>query len=303
MDKGLVSNIQHFSVHDGPGIRTIVFLKGCNMKCLWCSNPEMIGKKPELMYTENVCLGCGFCIKACSNKVISKGKNDKINIDKLLCIGCALCAEACPSHALSINGVLMTVDEVLDELKKDEVFYESSSGGITVSGGEPFLQTVFLHKLLKACKDNDMHTAVETAGNYNMKDVDDILKYVDLFLYDIKIYDNDMHKVATGVSNNIIIENIKYLRENNKEVIIRVPLIPNYSATEDNIRQIGLLAKTLNIGKVHLLPYHEYGKEKYNKIHQVYKLMDVKILDNIQIDKFRSILQDKGLVVVIAGEE
>lgn len=301
MEKGLVSDIQKFSIHDGPGIRTVVFLKGCPLKCLWCSNPETQKKEPEIMFSKELCLKCQRCVDICDINAIRKNNFSAERIDRDLCIGCGKCVEVCPSRALNLRGKWMTVDEVILEVEKDIQFYRSSGGGITVSGGEPFSQIRFLEKLLKECKKRNIHTAIETTGFSKWEEIDRVLDYVDLFLYDIKIINTGEHFSATAVSNEIIIDNLEKLVKRKMNVIIRMPLIPKLTAQKENVTEIAELAKKLGISEMHILPYHNFGERKYKKLGKEYLLHDLEILKEDQVEEFRSLIIGYGLEVSVGG--
>ena len=301
MIKGLVSDIQRFSIHDGPGIRTIVFLKGCPLNCLWCSNPETQRYAKEVMYSKELCLHCQQCVDRCKNKAIRANVFTSDRIDRTLCSGCGECVEVCPSKAMVLKGRWMTVSEVIDEAEKDIPFYHTSGGGITISGGEPFFQPDFLENLLIKCKEHNLHTAVETTGCCNWEEIRKSLDYIDLFLFDIKMIDSSKHTEATSLPNDIIIDNLKRIAELNKAMIIRVPLIPQYSADESNLNEIGRLAQKLDIKQIHLLPYHKFGVSKYQKLNRAYSLKECDVLESDEIEASRELLEQFGLEVCIGG--
>lgn len=301
MEKGLVSDIQKFSIHDGPGIRTVVFLKGCPLKCLWCSNPETQNEEPEIMFSEDFCLKCQRCVSSCSVSAIKKDNFSSERIDRDLCIGCGNCVDVCPSNALILRGKWMTVNEVILEVEKDIQFYRSSGGGVTISGGEPLLQSVFLEKLLKECKNRNIHTAIETTGFSKWEEINRILDYVDLFLYDIKIANSDKHISATEVPNEIIVDNLEKIVNRNKDVIIRMPLIPKFTAIEENIIEIARMAKKIGVNKINILPYHKFGEGKYKKIGKEYSLHDLKTLEENLVEEFKSLIEKYGLEVSVGG--
>ncbi len=301
MVKGLVSDIQRFSIHDGPGIRTIVFLKGCPLQCIWCSNPETQRYTKEVMYSKELCLQCQRCVDSCSQNAIRENESSSKRIDRTLCLGCGECVEVCPSKALLLKGRWMTVSEVVDEVIKDIPFYQSSGGGITVSGGEPFFQPEFLRDLVKKCKDNNLHTAIETTGFCRWEEIRKSIDYIDLFLFDIKIIDINKHLQATACPNDIIIDNLKRIVELKKNIIIRVPLIPKYTATESNLNDIGRLAQKLGIKQIHILPYHRFGESKYEKINREYSLKGWDELKSNEIDASKELLERFDIEVNIGG--
>lgn len=249
--KAIIFDIERNSFVDGPGIRTTVFFKGCNLKCKWCHNPESQAFKPQMMFYKNKCKGCGKCIEICPNQQ----KN---------CDLCGKCTFFCPADARSICGKEYTSDEVLKEVLKDKTFYDTSEGGVTFSGGECMLQIDFLEEILKKCKENEIHTAVDTAGNVPFEYFERIMPYTDLFLYDIKCFSENLHIEGTSVSNKQILENLKRLSEKtNGEIIIRIPVISGYNDSLEEMQKIADFLKPLNIKKTELLPYHKMGEHKY----------------------------------------
>lgn len=259
---GLVFDIQHYAIHDGPGIRTIVFMKGCPLDCPWCHNPESKSFKPEFMWWPEKCISCKACIQSClENAIVFE---PKFRIDEEKCVKCGNCVAACYSEALELVGKDMTVNEVMEEIRKDLVFYEESSGGVTFSGGEPLLQPDFLYDLLITCKSEKIHTAIETCGFTDSENILKIRDYVDLFLYDIKILDSTLHEKYIGVKNELILSNLNLLK--GKNVIIRIPLIPHIN---DDLTQIHLLGEFLSnhgFNDIHILPYHKAGSEKLKRL-------------------------------------
>jgi pyruvate formate lyase activating enzyme len=239
---------------DGPGIRTTVFFKGCNLKCAWCHNPESQSPKPQMMFYKNKCTGCGKCKEKCPNHLES-------------CELCGKCTLYCPHDAREICGKEYTVDEVMREILKDKVFYETSGGGVTFSGGECMLQIDFLIEILKKCKENGIHTAVDTAGHIPFESFKKILPYTDLFLYDIKIFDTQKHKQYVGVGNELILENLKKLFNAGAKIWIRIPVIADINdSTEEMQKNKSFLDNVGVPEKIELLPYHAMGENKYAAI-------------------------------------
>lgn len=242
---GRIFDIQHFSIHDGPGIRTTVFFKGCNLRCQWCHNPESQSGEKETLFYQNKCIGCGRCKKIT--------KEDAYFF--------------CYHDAKVISGYDYTVDEILREILKDKFFYKTSGGGVTFSGGECMLQLDFLVEILKVCKENGIHTAVDTAGCVPYERFEKILPYTDLFLYDIKCFDNEKHRQYTGVGNELILENLKKLLKTNKSVWVRIPIIPTVNDTEEELQSMeGYISSCGKPEKIELLPYHAMGEHKYAAI-------------------------------------
>ena len=254
--KATIFDIERNSYVDGPGIRTTVFFKGCNLRCAWCHNPESQSPKPQMMFYKNKCTGCGKCKEKCPNA-----------LEK--CELCGKCTIYCPHDAREICGKEYTVDEVMREILKDKVFYENSGGGVTFSGGECMLQIDFLEEILKACKENGIHTAVDTAGHVPYEYFERILPYSNLFLYDVKCYDSEKHKKYTGVGNELILENLKKLLATGKSVWVRIPIIPTVNDTVEEIQRIkGYILSCGKSAKVVLLPYHAMGEHKYAAINR-----------------------------------
>lgn len=264
MMKANVFEIKRFAVHDGDGIRTTVFLKGCPLKCVWCHNPEGISSKPELALYQHKCTLCGECVKACpmSAHTISDGVH---NYDSDRCIACGLCEKNCFSGALKFYGKEMTAKEVSDAVLEDREFYETSGGGVTVSGGECLMHSDFCRELLENLKEEGIHTAVDTSGFVSRDALDKVIPYTDIFLYDIKAIDEDVHKKCTGHSNKIILENLKYIDEKNVDIEVRTPFVPGYNDGE--MEKIGAFLKEIkNLKKIRVLPYHNFAASKYEAL-------------------------------------
>lgn len=254
--KATIFDIERNSYVDGPGIRTTVFFKGCNLRCAWCHNPESQSPKPQMMFYKNKCTGCGKCKEKCPNA-----------LEK--CELCGKCTIYCPHDAREICGKEYTVDEVMREILKDKVFYENSGGGVTFSGGECMLQIDFLEEILKVCKENGIHTAVDTAGHVPYEYFERILPYTNLFLYDVKCYDSEKHKKYTGVRNELILENLKKLLATGKSVWVRIPIIPTVNDTLEEIQRIkAYISSCGKPEKIELLPYHAMGEHKYAAINR-----------------------------------
>lgn len=294
--KGTIFEIKHFAVHDGPGIRTTVFLKGCPLKCLWCHNPEGISAKKQLEYIRHKCTNCGRCTAVCPTKAHALNAEHQHIFDRKKCINCGKCVSACFSGALSLYGKEVTTDEVMRDLLSDKDFYESGNGGITLSGGECLMQAVFCAALLQKCKQNGLHTAVDTCGMVPRTALDLVIPYTDLFLYDIKAIDEDVHIACTGQSNKLILENLSYLNEKKKAVEIRIPFVPHYN--NGQIEKIGAFLQNLtNITGVRVLPYHNYAGTKYNSLDMENTLPDT-LPTEAETKKARDTLQAFGLTVL-----
>ena len=283
--KGIVFDIQRFSLHDGEGIRTIVFLKGCSLNCMWCSNPESKKQNPQLLYWQSKCIGCKACLDKCKHGALSWDGHG-ISIDRTLCLDCGDCCETCYAEALIMNGVAMTVSEVLDEVRRDKVFYSVSGGGLTLSGGEPLMQPEFARELLKLAKKEGISTALETAGHYPLEVLQMVDPFVDTYLFDVKHTERQKHKAFVGADNNLILNNLKWLAENKRNIIIRVAVIPGFNDDRETLQSIVDLAKKLGVGQVSFLPYHEYGRNKYTAIGDVYSYNKISGTISLDMDEF-----------------
>jgi pyruvate formate lyase activating enzyme len=264
--EGTVFNIKRYAIHDGPGIRTTVFLKGCPLSCPWCQNPEGIVPEPDLIWRESRCIGCRDCVEACPTGALSFPE-ERLHIDTNLCDVCGLCAAACFAEALEVVGRRMRVADVMTEVEKDKVFYEQSGGGVTVSGGEPFLQADFLERILRSCKKAGFHTAVDTSGYAERDTIVRVAEYVDLFLWDLKIMEDQAHREYTGVSNAAIIENLRALSRAGKHAIVRFSLVPGVNDNESNVRALGgFVASLEGVDRIDILPYQDAWLHKYKSL-------------------------------------
>lgn len=268
--KGLITNIQRFSLDDGPGIRTTVFFQGCSLHCAWCHNPETIPKLPVLRYHAALCIGCKACAAVCPNSAhrFSQGIH---TINRILCTNCGSCTNVCPADALHLSGRLYTAEELTEELVRDKAFYRNSNGGVTFSGGEPMLQTDFLARVLAGCRRRQLHTAVDTAGNVDWEHFERILLDTDLFLYDIKLISPSLHRECTLVSNARIQDNLLRLIARSAAVLVRIPLIPAFHDDQE-LEKLAAFLAPLKLQRIELLPYHRYGIGKYEELGQVYTM-------------------------------
>lgn len=297
--QGVLFNIQRYSLHDGPGIRTIPFFKGCPLSCKWCSNPESQNPHPEIVYNQISCVHCGKCLAACPEHAIALSNPFFIDRDK--CINCGHCADVCPTGALEIKGKTMSVEQVLLELKKEENLFRRSGGGVTLSGGEPLQQPVFARELLKGCKEKGWHTAMETTGCAPKEVIEDVFPWVDLALTDIKALNPQIHKENTGVDNTLILENLMRISFITK-VVVRIPVIPGVNDNPDEIRAIGEFARLLsNVDTIHLLPYHTYGQNKYSLLGRIYPMGDTPVMADEQVEPLRDVIESLGFQCHIGG--
>lgn len=267
---GMIFNIQHFSIHDGPGIRTTVFMKGCPLDCIWCHNPESKSFRPQLSFTKSKCVGCGACVKACPHgchAIEQDGGDFRHVINRTDCSLCGSCCAACSYSALEITGRLCDPKSVIEDVLRDRIFYETSGGGVTFSGGEPTAQPEFLKEMLVLAKQSGLHTAVETCGYVRTDILLDLAGYVDLFLFDYKETDPGLHKKYTGRDNALIIENLSTLNEAGAEIILRCPLIPGLNTDDAHMKGIADTAERLSsVKEIQLEPYHPLGISKAGAI-------------------------------------
>jgi pyruvate formate lyase activating enzyme len=262
MESGLVFNTQRYSIHDGPGIRTTVFLKGCPLRCAWCHNPEGISPKPEVVVLENRCLRCGQCRLVCPQVNKTSGNGSALT-DQERCVQCGECVKICPTEARQLVGRRMNVQEVLDEVLKDRIFYEQSAGGVTFSGGEPLMQPHFLHNLLEVCRAEGIHTAIDTSGFAPREDLLLMARLTNLFLYDLKVIDDDLHRQWTGVSNAVILENLRALGHVHQHIWIRMPLVPGFNDDPKQVEAVARFAASIpSVRQVNILPYHATATHK-----------------------------------------
>jgi|SRR6056297_1961990 len=283
-NKAIIFNIKRYAIHDGPGIRTTVFFKGCPLNCSWCHNPESKSHKKELFYNQKKCINCFDCVDACNKDALSL-VNNKLALKREKCTGCFDCVNVCFNNALQKAGKIYTVDELFNEINKDSVFHEESGGGITCSGGEPMMQIDFLEEFLKVCKNRKVHTAIDTSGYAESDNFKRILKYTDLFLYDIKFISETKHKKYTGLGNKKIINNLRLLKNNNASIRIRIPVIPDING-KDEINEIIKFVDKIGIKKVDVLPYHQAGINKEYRLGKQnvkkYKKPDRGYMESIQ---------------------
>lgn len=304
---GVITNIQAYSLHDGPGIRTLVFLKGCPLRCEWCCNPECLRLGIEVEFYDSKCIRCGACLKVCDRKAINPDLELKsgCKINRKLCDDCGDCVRVCPKGALKFTGEVVSVDEVLEKVKKDRYFYLISKGGLTISGGEPLYQFEFTRELLKRSYDDNIDTTIETCGYAPWKYFKEILPYLNLILYDIKHMDPVKHIQRTGASNELILSNLKKLSKTGIPIIIRLPLISQFNLDPDNVAQTARFVSSLeNVREVNLMLFHQLGKDKYRRLSSEYSLKHLKALDSDAegVDRIRvikSTLESYGLNITI----
>lgn len=298
--KGIIFDIKKYAIHDGPGIRTTVFLKGCPLHCWWCHNPEGQSLEKEIFYNPEKCLDdCTDCIAACPYQAITKD-NTGIAINKNKCKLSGECAEACPTTALKVIGRRISADELLKEIEKDQIFYKNSKGGVTFSGGEPLVQVEFLDSALERCCRQDIHTVVDTCGYTSFENFEKIMDKVDLFLYDLKMMDEEKHIETTGASNQLILDNLKKLGKSGKKINIRIPLIPEVNDSNENAQKTARFLRSIpGINIINLLPYHKAGNQKYLNLKR--KTKNIQPVPEIKIKNLQKIYEKFGFSVKIRG--
>lgn len=304
MIKGTIVKIERFAIHDGPGIRTVIFIKGCPLRCKWCSTPESQILSLETGYFASKCLRCAKCAELCPVNAITVFDNGEIVTDRLLCDDCGKCVEVCPTGARAMVGKEVTVKEIIEEIEKDSVFYWNSGGGITLSGGEPTMQPEFSLGILKACKERGIDTAIETCGYVDWDILDEMLKYLDLVYFDIKHILSAEHEKLTGRGNELIVENCKKIVSNypDIELIIRIPVVPGCNDSDENIAGTAKFVRELaKVMRLELLPYHNFGVHMYEVLLRAYPLPDVESPDEDRMQDLEELAKSCGIQVQIGG--
>ena len=301
MQTGEIFDIKKYAIHDGPGIRTTVFFKGCPLSCWWCHNPESLGTVPQRLYRRERCIGCQECLTACSNGAIREFEG-QLQWAADACNYCRSCAKACPAEAVEFIGQTMTVDEIVTEITKDTLFYDQSNGGVTISGGEPLMQPSFLMELLDACGEKGIHRTVDTSGHADTQTLLETASRTDLFLYDLKHMDPEKHFRYTGVANDTILNNLKQLSQRGARIIIRLPVVPGINADEENIDRTGALAASLSgVMGINILPYHCAADTKYRNLGLQNKASDAQRPSEDVIASVARQLESYALEVKIGG--
>jgi pyruvate formate lyase activating enzyme len=303
MASGLVFNIQKYSLHDGPGIRTTVFLKGCPLRCWWCHNPEGMSHNAEILVADGRCTVCGQCREACPQNGARAGGADAASLAAPpSCVRCGACVEACPTQARQLLGRRMTTEEVVAEIEKDHIFFDDSQGGMTCSGGEPFAQAPFLLELLAECRRRDIHTAVDTTGFVDRDSLLAVARWTNLFLYDIKILDDTQHRRYTGVSNALILENLKILGKAHGNIWVRVPIVPGLNDDDHDLEAtVRFAASVPGVRQVNLLTYHHTGAYKFSRLGMPYLAASVPEPEPKFFAQAAARLQGLGVPIVVGG--
>lgn len=296
--EGRIFRIQRFSIHDGPGIRTTVFLKGCPLRCIWCHNPESQSFSLEVGYRKERCLGYHECLKSCERSAIEASEGISVLREK--CDGCGKCVEACPSGALEIYGMDVTASHVMEIVERDRVFYKNSGGGVTFSGGEPYFQPDFLLSLLEECRNRGISAAVDTSGFTDWKVIETSMEFADLFLYNLKDYSSERHRRFCGVGNEHILQNLKNLLDAGNNVVVRIPVVPGYNFSEDFDSYIEILAK-LGCRRIDLLPFHSLAKDKYRWLGREWLMPEIGDEARSIALAFSEALEAMGFEVTVGG--
>jgi len=299
---GLTFNVQRFSTEDGPGIRTTVFLKGCPLRCAWCHNPEGLSPRSELMWYDVRCIGARDCLSACPMDALELTPQG-MRIDRDRCNACGACAQACPAGALEVIGQEWTPEALFAEVQKDAVFYETSDGGVTFSGGEPMRQADFVQAAARLCHEASIHVALDTCGAAPWERYERVLPWVDLVLYDLKLLDTDRHREVTGVDNRLILENGRRIAAAGKPMWIRTPVIPGYTADEANIAAIGdfIAAELPTVQRWDLLAYTNLGQPKYHRLDRPYALEGTPLLTRAEMEALHAVATQRVPVAVWSG--
>lgn len=303
-DTGLVFDIQGFSVHDGPGCRTLIFLKGCPLRCFWCSNPEGLSPVPELLYYRNRCVHDRACVHACPHNAITTVAGDSfVHFDKTKCIDCTdhPCEQACTQRAIRFSGAYFSVDGLLHRIQRDRPYW-GSGGGITLSGGEPMMQFEFTRRLLKSCQDAYIHTAIETCGMAPRNHYESILDFTDWIFFDLKHMDSERHREATGVGNEQILENATYLASQNRiRLVFRMPLISGFNDSEEHIHDVAHFIKAHGNREINLLPLHHLGASKYGLTGRSYHYHDAQPPDAEAMRRICALFESCGVACYIGS--
>jgi pyruvate formate lyase activating enzyme len=299
--KRLVLSITRMTIHNGPGIRTLILFKGCPLHCLWCSTPEAQKDEAEIAFHPDRCNHCKQCVLVCPANAINL-TGETVSINRTVCVNCGQCVRVCYTEAIKLLGQEMTIEELLTEIKKDAVIYKHSHGGVTISGGEPLLNPKFTQGLLRVLKKESISAGVDTCGHVPWADIEKVLPYVDFFLWDIKHMDSEEHRKFTGVSNNLILSNVLSVSKRNIPLYIRVPVIPGYNDSEENIKAICEFVRGLtSVVSIDLLPLHHLGKARYNSLNLTYPIADIPLIPDNVLHNIKRLVESYQLNCNIVG--
>jgi pyruvate formate lyase activating enzyme len=294
---GNIFEIQRFCIHDGQGIRTVIFFKGCPLRCTWCANPESQSDKPELFYTNNGCIGCGRCAGVCSQKAIIIN-NGTVQIDRKICRLCFSCVSSCPKKLFKIKGVSMTLETIMDIIVRDKPFFDASGGGITLSGGEPLSQPDFSAGLLGRAKKEGLSTCIETSLCVPFEVIERLIPLLDEILFDVKHWDSEKHRIFTGMENQLITDNIRKLIILRPDVLARIPIIPGFNDSEADIEKMIIHLRKLDIQKIQLLKYHNLALTKYSALSRTYPAPNILPSSETAFEMIRTAYRDAGFSVI-----
>lgn len=297
----MVIDITRMTVHNGPGIRTLILFKGCPLRCIWCSTPESQEESAELAFYPDKCILCGDCIPVCPENAITID-DTSVLINRDLCNSCGRCAGVCYARALKLLGQKYTVEELLDVAKRDTIAYKHSGGGVTISGGEPFQRLDFLLELLQELKKNEISAGVDTCGFTSRKNIEMVLPYIDFFLWDVKHMDDNTHLELTGVSNRLILDNLSFVSDRGIPIYLRIPVIPGYNDSEENLRDLCDFAKKLpSLIEIDLLPLHHLGRARYLALGREYLIEEIPTVGDKTLNEMKRLVESSGLKCNIIG--